>query len=134
MCTGIRFTSTDGAMYLGRNLDWSTPFGEHIVITPKGYPLAKAFPEESTTKPAGHAIIGMGITDQGYPLYFDCGNDAGLAVAGLNFPGYAQYEEAPVRGKTNVAAYEFRHGSPQTSPALMKLRRRLAPWQLSGNQ
>ena len=36
MCTGIRFTSTDGAMYLGRNLDWSTPFGEHIVITPKG--------------------------------------------------------------------------------------------------
>ena len=107
MCTGIRFTSTDGAMYLGRNLDWSTPFGEHIVITPKGYPLAKAFPEESTTKPAGHAIIGMGITDQGYPLYFDCGNDAGLAVAGLNFPGYAQYEEAPVRGKTNVAAYEF---------------------------
>ena len=107
MCTGIRFTSTDGAMYLGRNLDWSTPFGEHIVITPKGYPLAKAFPEESTTKPAGHAIIGMGITDQGYPLYFDCGNDAGLAVAGLNFPGYAQYEETPVRGKTNVAAYEF---------------------------
>ena len=107
MCTGIRFTSTDGAMYLGRNLDWSTPFGEHIVITPKGYPLAKAFPEGSTTKPAGHAIIGMGITDQGYPLYFDCGNDAGLAVAGLNFPGYAQYEEAPVRGKTNVAAYEF---------------------------
>lgn len=107
MCTGIRFTSTDGAMYLGRNLDWSTPFGEHIVVTPKGYPLAKAFPEGSTTKPAGHAIIGMGITDQGYPLYFDCGNDAGLAVAGLNFPGYAQYEEAPVRGKTNVAAYEF---------------------------
>ena len=45
MCTGVRFTSTDGAMYLGRNLDWSTPFGEHIVITPKGYPLAKAFPE-----------------------------------------------------------------------------------------
>ncbi len=50
----------------------------------------------------------MGITYQGFPLYFDCGNDAGLAVAGfINFPGYAQYEDAPVRGKTNVAAYEF---------------------------
>ena len=85
MCTGIRFTSTDGAMYLGRNLDWSTPFGEHIVITPKGYPLAKAFPEESTTKPAGHAIIGMGITDQGYPLYFDCGKTTRVSQSRLKF-------------------------------------------------
>lgn len=107
MCTGIRFTSADGAMYFGRNLDWNTPFGEHIVITPKGYPLAQAFPEEGPTKPSKHALIGMGITFQGYPLYFDCGNDAGLAVAGLNFPGYAQYEETPLEGKTNVAAYEF---------------------------
>lgn len=53
MCTGIRFTSTDGAMYLGRNLDWSTPFGEHIVITPKGYPLAKAFPEGVNNQACG---------------------------------------------------------------------------------
>ena len=107
MCTGIRFTSADGDMYFGRNLDWSTPFGEHLVITPKGYPLAQAFPEGSAKEPANHALIGMGITYQGYPLYFDCGNDAGLAVAGLNFPGYAQYEPDAVEGKTNVAAYEF---------------------------
>ena len=41
------------------------------------------------------------------PLYFDCANASGLGVAGLNFPGYAQYADAPVEGKTNVAAYEF---------------------------
>ncbi len=85
-------------MYFGRNLDWNTPFGEHR-HHPKGLPACGCLPAESTTKPAGHAIIGMGITYQGYPLYFDCGNDAGLAVAGLNFPGYAQYEVAPVQGK-----------------------------------
>lgn len=107
MCTGIRFTSTEGTMYFGRNLDWNVPFGEHIVITPKGYELAQAFPEGAAPKKSKHALIGMGITYQGYPLYFDCGNDAGLAVAGLNFPGYAQYEEKAVEGKTNVAAYEF---------------------------
>ena len=107
MCTGIRFTSANGDMYFGRNLDWSTPFGEHLVITPKGYPLAQAFPDSGEKKVSSHAIIGMGITYQGYPLYFDCGNDAGLAVAGLNFPGYAQYEPDAVAGKTNVAAYEF---------------------------
>ena len=91
---------------------WSQPRLEHAFRRahrhhPKGLPACGCLPAESTTKPAGHAIIGMGITYQGYPLYFDCGNDAGLAVAGLNFPGYAQYEVAPVQGKTNVAAYEF---------------------------
>ena len=33
--------------------------------------------------------------------------ESGLAIAGLNFPGYAKYAEAAVDGKTNVAAYEF---------------------------
>lgn len=104
MCTGIRFTDRDGNMYFGRNLDWSTSYGEHVVIAPKGFPSDWAF---MTNAPAAHAVIGMGIVHENHPLYFDCGNDAGLAVAGLNFPGYAQYEDAPVEGRTNVAAYEF---------------------------
>ena len=57
--------------------------------------------------PVRHAVIGMGILQENIPLYFDCGNEAGLAIAGLNFPGYARYEEEPVMDKTNVAAYEF---------------------------
>ena len=52
-------------------------------------------------------VYGMGIVAENTPLYFDCASDAGLAVAGLNFPGYAQYESAPVQGKTNVCAWEF---------------------------
>lgn len=44
---------------------------------------------------------------KGVPLYFDCGNEAGLAIAGLNFPGYADYENEAVEGKVNIAAYEF---------------------------
>lgn len=43
----------------------------------------------------------------GVPCYFDCANEAGLAIAGLNFPGYAQFAEAPEEGAVNVAAYEF---------------------------
>ena len=49
----------------------------------------------------------MGIVEEDTPLYFDCGNDAGIAVAGLNFPGYAEYAAEPVEGATNVAAFEF---------------------------
>lgn len=104
MCTGLRFVDTEGNMYFGRNLDWSCSYGERVVITPTGYSPKSPFGAVSEIK---HAIIGMGIVQEDVPLYFDCTNDAGLAVAGLNFPGYAQYEPEPVDGKTNIAAYEF---------------------------
>ena len=105
MCTGIRFTSSKGEMYFGRNLDWSVPYGQKVVITPKGYKYSSAFLGEMT--PKNGAVIGMAIVVANKPLYFDCANEAGLAIAGLNFPGYAAYEKATVDGKTNVAAYEF---------------------------
>lgn len=104
MCTGVRFSDDKGNMYFGRNLDWSCGYGEKIVVTPKGYTYYSAFLGSSNPK---HAIIGMAIIQENVPLYFDCANEAGLAIAGLNFPGYAQYEKDAVEGKTNVAAYEF---------------------------
>ncbi len=125
MCTGIRFSDTMGAMYFGRNLDWSTSYGETPVVTPRNYRRHWAFESRSdetrSSKDAGnasqrkadagesckHAIVGMGVIADNLPLYFDCANEAGLAIAGLNFPGYARYEDAPQPGKINVAAYEF---------------------------
>lgn len=104
MCTGVRFTDDKGNMFFGRNLDWSVGYGQKIVVTPKGYKYNSAFLGELSPK---YALIGMGIVQENVPLYFDCGNEAGLAIAGLNFPGYAQYEEDAVDGKTNIAAYEF---------------------------
>lgn len=104
MCTGIRFNDDKGNMFFGRNLDWSVGYGQRIVVTPKGYQYHSAFLGDLTPK---YALIGMGIVEENVPLYFDCGNEAGLAIAGLNFPGYAKYEEKPVEGKTNISAYEF---------------------------
>ena len=104
MCTGIRFVDDFGNMYFGRNLDWSCSYGERVVITPIGYSPKSPFGVVGQIR---HPIIGMGIVQQDVPLYFDCANDAGLAVAGLNFPGYASYAPAPIEGKTNIAAYEF---------------------------
>lgn len=103
MCTGARFSDDKGNMYFGRNLDWSEGYGQKVVITPRGYKYSSAFLGEM----GGSAVIGMAIVTENVPLYFDCANEHGLAVAGLNFPGYAQYETAAVEGKTNVAAYEF---------------------------
>ena len=103
MCTGVRFTDNAGNMYFGRNLDWSVGYGQKIVITPRGYKHKSAFLGEM----GGVAVIGMGIVAENTPLYFDCANEHGLAVAGLNFPGYASYAPNALEGKVNVAAYEF---------------------------
>ena len=104
MCTGVRFSDDKGNMYFGRNLDWSCGYGQKVVITPRGYKYNSAFLGEMANSPA---LIGMGIVAENTPLYFDCANEHGLAVAGLNFPGYAEYASDAVDGKTNVAAYEF---------------------------
>jgi choloylglycine hydrolase len=104
MCTGIRFSDGDGHLYLARNLDWTSGYGEQVVVTPTGYAPRSPFGAVPSIR---HATIGMGIVEEDTPLYFDCGNDAGLAVAGLNFPGYAEYAAGPVEGATNVAAFEL---------------------------
>lgn len=97
MCTAVRFTDAEGNLYFGRNLDWAFDYGETIVFTPRNH--------EANT---GHrSIIGMGIVAGNYPLYFDCASEAGLAVAGLNFPVYTVYPDEPREGTTAVAPYEF---------------------------
>lgn len=104
MCTGIRFDDNNGNMYFGRNLDWSTGYGQKVVITPKNYRFRSAFLGDLAMK---YPVIGMAIIEENIPLYFDCMNDAGLGVAGLNFPGYTHYETSPIDGKFSVSAYEF---------------------------
>ncbi|MBR3204696.1 choloylglycine hydrolase [Candidatus Saccharibacteria bacterium] len=104
MCSGVRFVDNNGKMFFGRNLDWSVGYGERILVTPRNYEYSSAFLGSLKNK---YGIIGMGIVQENVPLYFDCGNEAGLAIAGLNFPGYANYESDAVEGKKNVAAYEF---------------------------
>ena len=77
MCTGIRFNDKNGAMYFGRNLDWTQGYGEQVVVTPPATRVPAAF-ERPGDLASGHAVMGMGIVVAGIPLYFDCGNDAGL--------------------------------------------------------
>lgn len=51
-------------------------------------------------------MIGMATVADGYPLYYDAVNEAGLGIAGLNFPGNAVYFPA-IDGKDNVAPFEL---------------------------
>jgi len=101
MCTAVTYRTKD--FYFGRTLDYEHGFSEQIAVMPRNYPLTFS---DTPTLNRHHAMIGMAYVTDGYPLYFDAANEKGLAMAGLNFMGYAHYKK-PVEGKTNVAAYEF---------------------------
>lgn len=101
MCTAISYT-TNGH-YFGRTLDYEVSFGEQVVITPRNFPLPfRCVPALDTH----YALIGMATIADGYPLYFEASNEKGLSMAGLNFPGNADYK-IYAADRDNVTPFEF---------------------------
>ena len=101
MCTAITFKTKD--FYFGRTLDYEHSFSQEVILTPRQFSLQyRALPDQKKH----YAILGIGCIGDGYPLYFDAVNEAGLAMAGLNFVGNACYQE-PVEGKENVTHFEL---------------------------
>ena len=101
MCTAAAFQTKD--FYFGRTLDYECSYGECVTITPRRYPFSFRHMERLD---AHYAMIGMAHVADGYPLYYDAVNEAGLGMAGLNFVGNAQYAEVR-EGKENVAQFEL---------------------------
>ena len=101
MCTAITYSTKDH--YFGRNLDLEYSFGEGIVIVPGNFP----FQFRRCGSLAHHyAMIGTAVVVEDYPLYYDATNEKGLSMAGLNFPGNADYKRER-DDKDNIAPFEF---------------------------
>ncbi|MBE7039823.1 MAG: choloylglycine hydrolase family protein [Ruminococcaceae bacterium] len=100
MCTAISMCMKEN--YFGRNLDFEFNFGEKVTITPRNYYFK--FRNGKIIK-NHYAMIGMAVTQNNYPLYFDATNEKGVSIAGLNFPDNAMYGEN-IEEKDNVASFE----------------------------
>lgn len=101
MCTALTFKTK--SHYFGRNLDLEYSLGEQVVVTPRNYVLNfRLLPALKKH----FAFIGVAKIDNGYPLYFDATNEAGLSVAGLNFPDMAVYLPKNI-SKQNIAPFEL---------------------------
>ena len=101
MCTAVTYYTKDH--YFGRNLDLEYSYKETVTITPRNY----EFKFRNVKEVKNHyAMIGMAYVANDYPLYYDAINEKGLGMAGLNFPGNADYKEIE-DGKDNVAPFEF---------------------------
>ena len=101
MCTAINFKSKD--FYFGRNLDLEYSYKETVTITPRNYPFCFRTMGEMDHH---YAMIGMAYVVEGYPLYYEATNEAGVSIAGLRFAENAHYP-AMAEGKDNVSPFEF---------------------------
>lgn len=101
ICTAVTYRTGDH--YFGRNLDLAYSYHETVTITPRKFPLSF---RRLGTLSAHYAMIGMAHISEGYPLYYDAVNEGGLAMAGLNFPGFAHYGP-PRDGADNIAPFEL---------------------------
>ena len=101
MCTAVTYYTKDH--YFGRNLDLEYSYKETVTITPRNYEFKFRQVEEIKNH---YAMIGMAYVANNYPLYYDAINEKGLGMAGLNFPGNADYKEIE-EGKANIAPFEF---------------------------
>ena len=101
MCTAITYYTKNH--YFGRNLDLEYSYKETVTVTPRNYEFQFRNVENINNH---YAIIGMAYVTNNFPLYYDAINEKGLGMAGLNFPGNADYKEIQ-NGKNNIAPFEF---------------------------
>ncbi|MBE6709273.1 MAG: choloylglycine hydrolase family protein [Ruminococcaceae bacterium] len=101
MCTAVSYRTN--AHYFGRNLDLWYSYDEAVAVTPRNYPFGF---RHMPMMDAHYAMIGMATVVEGYPLYYEATNEAGLSMAGLNFPGNAVYFPY-AEGCDNVTPFEF---------------------------
>lgn len=104
MCTALSFNSDDH--YFGRTLDYEFSYGESVVVLPRNFELRY----RHTHALKYHlAMIGTAHIEDGYPLFYEAANEAGLCIAGLNFVGNAVYSahDLPAPDKTDIASFEL---------------------------
>ena len=101
MCTAVSYKTQNH--YFGRNLDVAGSYGERVVITPRNFKISFRC---AASLQEHYGMIGMAVVADDYPLYFDATNEKGLSMAGLNFPGNADYKEYD-SSKDNITPFEF---------------------------
>ena len=101
MCTAICMNAGD--FYFARSMDIEYNLVGSVTVTPQNYRFE--FTNGEILK-NHYAIIGMAVVKNGYPLYAEAANQAGLCMAALSFTDSAPYSK-PTHSKTNIAPFEL---------------------------
>lgn len=102
MCTAVSI-NFDG-LYFGRTMDIEFDFDGRIVTAPRRF----FFCEKNAEGLSDHyAVTGMAHVVDGYPLFADAFNEAGLCMAALSFPQTAKYFDTCSDFSVNLSPFEL---------------------------
>lgn len=100
MCTSIAMNN--GGFCFGRNMDIEFELPAAVAVMPRRYPLSL---HSGGAINQHYALIGAAVVRDGFPLYCDAMNEAGLCMAGLSFPDSVYLRAAS--DKTQIAPFEM---------------------------
>ncbi|MGL4452797.1 MAG: choloylglycine hydrolase [Sarcina sp.] len=105
MCTGLMLETKNGEHLFGRNMDIEFTFGQSVGVIPRNFQYKNvATKKNEVTK---YGVIAMMTIIEEQPMLADGMNERGLAIAGLNFPGYSYYSKNLQEGKDNIPVHNF---------------------------
>jgi choloylglycine hydrolase len=109
-CTSFQIKTQDGYVFYARTMEYGLAMESNVVIVPRGTQYQGTLPD-GTSKGVSWAVkygfVGMNSAES-VSTIVDGINEKGLAVGGLLFPGFAEYEtfDPALAGKT-LAQYEL---------------------------
>lgn len=104
MCTSLTLMTTNQINTLARTMDFAFLLDPELICVPRKFLLESEV--DQTPRAVKYAMMGIG-RNLGTYLFADGLNEAGLACASLYFPGYAEYSDAVIPGRINLAPHEI---------------------------
>ncbi|MDG2407947.1 MAG: choloylglycine hydrolase family protein [Pirellulales bacterium] len=108
-CTGTTLVAKNGAVAVGRTLEFGMPLNSHLVVHPPGTPFVGQTPNDipGLAFSAVYGFAGITVSDE-WSLIVDGTNEKGLNAAVFYFPGFAQFPPAtPANCKRGVSPLQL---------------------------
>jgi choloylglycine hydrolase len=104
-CTAFRVASKDGAILVGRSMEFGMDMKSTVMIVPRGFRLSSPAPggAEGLSWKAKYGFVGMNAL--GLDIATDGLNEAGLSVHMLLLPGYAKYQDVGPQDAAHALAH-----------------------------
>jgi len=103
-CTSFSVVTKDGAILIGRSMEFGLVLDSKIMIVPRGFKFTSPAPngEEGLSWQAKYGFVGMNT--KGVDQTPDGLNEAGLSVGLLYLPGFAKYQEVAPQDTSRALA------------------------------
>jgi choloylglycine hydrolase len=95
MCLAFRLTAEDGAVIIGRSMEFGLDIQSNVIVVPRGQQLTGTAPGGGPGLNWRTKYAWIGANAFGVLAAVDGFNEAGLSCAALYFAGFADYQPVP---------------------------------------